>query len=168
MPPTDFIHFMLNTQLWLPLLLMHRFKAPLLAHLLPPMLVLPPTPTQNLSALVFANAAYTMKLFRGMSGMAMLTLNNSTTNSIMHRASYNGHLPMTLLGLLMKAEVLLSVCLCECVNFSPTISPLLSPYVLLDGKSSGTSSILLDGNKCVTIRVLSTPLDGKCAVTFSI
>jgi ribonuclease HI len=36
----------------------------------------------------------------------------STTNSIMHRALYDGHLPMSLLGLLMKAEVLLSVCLC--------------------------------------------------------
>ncbi len=53
------------------------------------------------------------------------------------------------------------------------LSPLLSPYFLLDGTRSGTSSIyldeiFLDGNKSVTIRVPSTPLDGKCAVIYSI
>jgi hypothetical protein len=36
----------------------------------------------------------------------------STTNFILHRASYERHLPMSMLGLFMKLEVLLSMCLC--------------------------------------------------------
>jgi hypothetical protein len=37
------------------------------------------------------------------------------------------------------------------MNISPFISPLLSPDLLLDGKSSGTFSISLDGNDSVTL-----------------
>jgi hypothetical protein len=36
----------------------------------------------------------------------------SSTNIILHRVSYQGHLPMTLLGMYMKLEVLLSASLC--------------------------------------------------------
>ena len=36
----------------------------------------------------------------------------STTNALLHRVCYDGHLPMTLLGLYMKLEVVLSASLC--------------------------------------------------------